>query len=363
MKLHVIFPFHTEPNPVFSHCAFTGKAERFVEMMRLQGFDVIEYSNGRSDSAPHATERVEILTSEELNNLRGPSTFFHGDSAQIGGQIHREFSARLMEEILDRWGMGDIICHPFGHPHADLGKLGGIHVESGIGYPPDCSWAPYRVYESYAWLHYSAARANRQGTNYEWVVPNYYRSTDWEPKAEPGRYLLFAGRICAVKGLDTLGAISERLGVDILVAGQGDMAPWKERFPRLQHVGSVQGRARSDLFGNARAIITPTHFIEPFCGTAVEAMLTGTPVIAPDFGAFTETVLQGVTGFRCRTLGDYCEAVSRVAGLDRQFISERAQSLYSLTACGAKYKAIFEQISDLSRGGGWYSMSHRLDVL
>lgn len=374
-KLHVICPFHTENTADFSHCAFTGKGERFIPMMVNEGWEVIEYSNGRSDSEKYATKREQILTTDELNEARdiqakrtNKDGTFHGDFAVIGEEIHKRFSAKLEVAIKRNWKPLDIVCHIFGHPHSDLAKKleKGIHVETGIGYPK--TWSDYRIFESQAWRHYHAGKANRQGTNYEWIVPNYYRSTDWSLVENPEGYLLFAGRICEVKGIPTIVEIAKATGREILLAGQGDVSPWIKTLPKAQRkllrsAGHAKGAERAKLYGNASAIITPTVFIEPFCGVAVESMLCGTPVIATNYGAFTETIEHGKTGYRCRTLGDFVEAVNRIPTLDRKYISERANRLYTLEPCGKKYTAIFEQLYNLHNGGGWYNCEHKLDIL
>lgn len=66
----------------------------------------------------------------------------------------------------------------------------------------------------------------------------------------------------------------------------------------------------------------------------------GTPVVTPDFGAFTETVENGLNGFRCRTVGEYVTGIEKARELDRAAVRERAMR-YSLEACGAKYHEIF----------------------
>lgn len=367
--LHVLFPFHTEPIDEFSHCAFTGKGERFVEMMSDFGYDVIEYSNGCSNSQKYATERVQVLSTSELNELRikqGKGENFHGDNAIIGGDIWKEFHPRCGNELKKRLKNNDIVCHIFGHPHAEYNKFGGIHVETGIGYPQ--TWSNYRIFESAAWMHYHAGKAKRNGNNYEWIVPNYYKSSDWELNEKPEDYYLFAGRICSIKGLDTLVAIAERKDIKIKLAGQGDANEWINRLPkdirhRLEYIGHLTGKERAKVYGGAKAFFAPTGFIEPFCGVVVEAMLCGTPAITSHFGAFQETIEHGKTGYRCHTLGDYLDAIDRVTELDRKYISERAHNLYTYEPCGKKYDAIFQQLFDLHNGGGWYTCKSQLDVL
>jgi glycosyltransferase involved in cell wall biosynthesis len=88
---------------------------------------------------------------------------------------------------------------------------------------------------------------------------------------------------------------------------------------------------------------------------AVEAMLCGTPVVAVDYGAMTETVVAGVSGFHCHTLQDWIDGIHNAANLDRRAIATIARTLWSLEACGARYDKIFRQLNDLYRCG-WYTI-------
>jgi glycosyltransferase involved in cell wall biosynthesis len=122
---------------------------------------------------------------------------------------------------------------------------------------------------------------------------------------------------------------------------------------QIEYRGPISGTARSDFLRNARALLAPTVFTEPFCGMAVEAMLCGTPVISVDYGAMTETVIEGISGFRCHTLQDWIDAIHAVDILNRRTIAYIARSRWSLETCGGHYDKIFCQLNDLYRGG-WY---------
>jgi len=398
--LHLIGIFHTIPSQAFSHCAFTGKALRFPRMMQAQGFDVIEYANEGSEAG--ASEHVQILTAEEhtamfgsllpveLESLRveelrpiarraGLATLgrsgrkadllralgscrqeqFHGDQAVVGSAGHALFESRLREEMERRVQPGDVICHPFGHAHEAamswFPQPQNRHVETGIGYPTLMP-AAIHCFESNAWMHYHAGKEGRHGKNYDWVIPNYFDLADWDPRGgRGGDYLAFLGRICEIKGLDTIRAIAEHSPVPIHLAGQGNPERWSH--PNIVYRGALQGKARSDFLRDALAILAPSTFIEPFCGMTVEAQLCGTPVIAVPYGAMTETVQEGQSGFLCHTLRDWLEAIAAARHLDRGMIAARARQRWSLEACGPQYARMFRAVQDLS-GQGWYSLGN-----
>lgn len=102
----------------------------------------------------------------------------------------------------------------------------------------------------------------------------------------------------------------------------------------------------------------PTNFIEPFGGSGVEGLLCGTPLIATDYGAFTETVQEGFNGYRCKTLRDWLEAIEVVGNLDRKAIAEKARATYSLQACGKRYDKAFTQMYELY-DEGWYTLPEK----
>jgi glycosyltransferase involved in cell wall biosynthesis len=322
-------------------------------MMKDYGYNVIEYSN--QGSAGNASELVEILSESEFQSFYGArrSTDFHGDDAVIGSPGHAEFERRLRKELKNRLRKEDIICHPFGHAHQSLINEfpNNQHVETGIGYPTLMP-SSYKIFESYAWMHYHQGKEKRNGINYEWVVPNYFNLNEWEPCYDKGQYFAFLGRVTSLKGMDTLLALADHIGYPIILHGQGNISPWRHK--NLIHNGPIAGKQRSDFLRKAKALLAPSLFTEPFCGMAVEAMLCGTPVISVDYGAMTETVQPGM-GFRCHTLKDWIEATEKVDDLDRIFIANQARSRYSLQSCGAMYDKIFTDLNNLYRGG-WYEL-------
>ena len=357
MRLHLIGLFHTKTSIDYSHCAFTGKVLRFPKMMQAYGYEVIEYSNEGSESS--ADKHVVILTNDEFNTLYGKrkEVDFHGDDATIGSKGHALFEERLIPALKENLEKEDIICHPFGHAHQQLMVEfpNHQHVETGIGYPTLMPNS-FRIFESYAWMHYHQGKEGRNGKNYEWVVPNYYDLDDWEPSYEPGQYLAFLGRITPLKGIDTIKAIADHSPWPIVLHGQGDPSPWNH--PNIEYRGPISGTARSEFLRNARALLAPSVFTEPFCGMAVEAMLCGTPVVSVNYGAMTETVVEGIMGHKCHTLQDWIDGINNAGSLDRRTIASIARNQWSLEACGRRYDKIFCQLNDLYRRG-WYETKEK----
>lgn len=387
-KMHMIGCFHTLLTDDFSHCAFSGKCRRWAKMMAPYGWDTIVYTNEGSD-VKDAKEVVHILNAKEFAEFypRPDKTQFHGDHAVIGERGWPTFNNRLIVELAKRVQPGDFILHPFGRAHDGLVNIFPqcVHVESGIGYS-DKPFNAWRIYESEVWRHYHLGRwdhdqsvpRNDKGINryYSWVVPNYFDLDDWDIGTGEGDYVVYMGRITPEKGMPVIAAIireyAKRPGKPpkFIFAGQGnfenevmrhvlmDPKPDESKLD-IEYVGPVHGKARSDLIGNARCMLMPSSFIEPFAGSGVESMICGTPLISVNYGAFVETVREGITGFRCNTLGDWVAGIEASKFLDRGICATLTRSRYSLKACGSLYDSAFRQLAEL-RGQGWYSpVSHR----
>jgi glycosyltransferase involved in cell wall biosynthesis len=368
--LHMISLFHTIPNHDYDHCAFTGKVLRFSKMMKKFGYEIIEYSNGESIS--EADMKVQILTKEELMDFVDPPTSLKALHGVINTPVHKAFHDRLVLKMKKFIKPNDIILHPYGMSHKELVTLYPecFHVESGVGYVGE-DFGAIRIFDSYTWMHYLLGnhihrdqngnaimengnpKVGKSPSAYTFAVPNYLDTNEWPAKETEGDYFLYVGRIIEEKGLYILKEIAARLNEPVKIAGLGNTDQFEGL--NMEFIGPVTGvENKSNLFKNAKALFVPSQYVEPFGIVIIEAMMSGTPVITSDFGAFVELVEHGKTGFRCRTLADYMAATKAVLNLDRKYIAERARELYTYDVVGKRYDEIFKQIYDL-RDRGWYT--------
>ena len=369
MRLHLPAIPHTITSSEFSHCAFTGKVLRFAPMMRSRGYVVIHYGVEGSELGG-----VDLLSREEWEQLRMEShrelypdreitaQNFVGDLAHVGTSLYKEFNSRLREAHIEHYREGDIVCLPFGEAHKEaIEGLNVLAVESGIGYPT--CFLPFRIYESHAQKSWACGREHKSPHNYWFVCPNYYDVTEW-PFGEPTRPLVgYFGRICAIKGLDIVVEVARRFPhIDFVICGQGEDT-FTHQSVNLRYQPPLHGRERGVWLSQLTCLLAPSIYLEPFCGVNVEAQLCGTPVIAPESGAFVETVEQFRTGLLCHTLADYCKGVQLALDghFDRRYVHERAQR-YDMYEVAKHYDYAFKCIADL-RHAGWHADTSRLDVL
>jgi glycosyltransferase involved in cell wall biosynthesis len=182
---------------------------------------------------------------------------------------------------------------------------------------------------------------------------------DFPMGTHDGGYFLFIGRLIQRKGLDVAVQVTRHLGAHLIVAGQGSLVNASEGLKcdeaHVTHVGTVDAEQRAKLMGAAIAVFTPTYYVGPFEGVAVEAQLCGTPVITTDWGCFSETVEDGATGFRCHTFREFVRAATQAPTLVHEYIRARATAKYSMQAVAKQFGRYFDRLADLY-GEGWYAL-------
>jgi glycosyltransferase involved in cell wall biosynthesis len=321
-----------------SVCAFTQKVRKFADMMIPLGHEVVIYGDQE-----HSSMAEHVACYPDC------------DPPPFTPDAWEPFNAAAVKEIRKRAKAGDV-----------LGLMGGLcqtslvqafpemyPVEYGIGYG-GC-FAPYKVFESYAWMHtcYGQQRGSNaaDGSFYDAVIPAYFEPEDFPENTGGGDYLLYVGRLTQRKGIEIVTETAKRLGMPLKLAGAGDWVP-----EYGEALGNVKPVERGELMAGAKALICPTIYVEPFGCIAVEAQLCGTPVISTDWGAFTETVRQGISGWRCRRLGEFMWAVENADTLDKAAIRQHAQATWSLEAVAPRYDHYFRHLKTLE-GDGWYADS------
>lgn len=352
MRVHVVGLPHTETTRAYDWCAYTAKVRKWCGMLLDAGHEVVLYAGEENEA--RCTEHVPLISREEQRAWWpgwNPETDYWPGTWNAGDEWWETMNRRALVAITRRSQPFDVLGIIAGTAQQPIAAaLPHLRpLEWGIGYKG--VFAPFRVYESYAWMHHVAGRNHDEnGQNYHVVIPNSFESEDFTPPP-PSRddYLLYMGRMVEEKGLAVVRELAAR-GYRIITAGQGDA-----RVGNAEHRGLVRGVEKHELLSRARAVLVPTTYIEPFGGVAIEAMMSGTPVLTTDYGAFTETVEQGVTGFRCRTLGQFVRGIEAVDGLDREHIYAASHARFSTAAAGAQYDAFLSDLDDLSRDG-WYTV-------
>jgi glycosyltransferase involved in cell wall biosynthesis len=331
-------------------------------MMRMQGYHVVLYGSELNEA--ECDEHVVVVDEERRRDWFGEGfdtvlTPLEWDQAK---PYWRHANANAVRGLLERADERDLLCLTTGWPQAPIANaLPFLTVaEWAVGYEGVLPQSK-RAFESSAWMHHVYGLGQeRQGRWYDTVIPNFFDRRDFRQGAGDGGYLLFLGRLVERKGPHVALQIAERLGKRLIIAGPGALettagyvrAPEFElRSPLIEYVGEVGIAERRDLLAGAEALLAPTLYIEPFCGVAVEAMLSGTPAVTPDYGAFRETVEHGRTGYRFSTLAEGVKATIAAVKLNRHAIRRRALQRFSLEAVGPMFDSWFQRLDGLWDGG------------
>jgi glycosyltransferase involved in cell wall biosynthesis len=351
MRFHLVGLPHSQATSEFSACAFTDKLRKFTLMKMARGHEVILYGGDRVEVPP--TELVTCFTEADrvahVGDRHYTATVWSADAPAW----HR-LNANAIREIGKRLRPDDFILLSGGVPHKPIADAfpDAISVEYGIGY--NRTFAKYRVFESYAWMHMIyGAQSNgdpftANGRWFDAVIPGPVDMAQFPTRDDGEGYYLFIGRLVGRKGYEIAIDVCRELGERLVVAGPGE-AP-----PGVRHVGVVGPKVRAHLMAGAKAVFVPTIYVEPYGTVVAEAMASGAPVITTDWGAFTETVQHGITGFRCRTLAEFIEAARRAPQLDRAAIRDYAIRRFSLETVAGMYEDYFNRLA-LLRGDGWYA--------
>lgn len=350
MRIHIPSLVHRDANSDWCPDAYVGKIWRLARMLTGLGHEVFLYGGPDTDIAVATV--VQVVDADDRRRWFGDETwdetvYNEFDPVSAPWMTMNSRTAAAMQEHI---GPHDIIFLTMGTAQAAIQQAFPAHVvaECGVGYEGVLNNTP-RCFESEAWRHYIWGRTGlADGRWFDTVIPNAFDPDDYLFSADKDDYLLFMGRLTPRKGLEVVAELAKHHRV--VTAGQG------EPLEGVEHLGVLRGQAKAKVLAGARAVLCPTTYIEPFGGVAVEAMLSGTPVLASPFGAFTETIVHGKSGYLCSTLGEFLDAAEMVGELEPKTIRRRAAERFTLEACSPQYDRWLARLATLYEDG-WYSCS------
>lgn len=167
-------------------------------------------------------------------------------------------------------------------------------------------------------------------------------------------YLAFLGRISPEKGPDRAIEIARRVGMRLRIAGkisERDREYYEKcirplfKSPGVEFLGELAQPQKSAFLANARALLFPIDWAEPFGTVLIETFACGTPVIAFRRGAVPEVVDHGLTGF---VVDDVVGAVHAIASLDdlnRSRIRQHFERRFTVSQMARNYLDIYRRLN------------------
>jgi glycosyltransferase involved in cell wall biosynthesis len=195
------------------------------------------------------------------------------------------------------------------------------------------------------------ANANLVATVHHGIPTNLH-----EPIYNPrGGYVAFLGRISPEKRPDRAIRIARTLGIPLKIAAKVDKVDepyFREQIapllgdPRVEFIGEINEHNKTDFLGEARALLFPIDWPEPFGLVMIEAMACGTPVLAFRHGSVSEIVDQGVTGAVVDTMEEAVMLLPQVLALDRRAVRRRFEQRFSSARMATDYVTLYRSLLD-----------------
>ncbi|CAN5425000.1 glycosyltransferase family 4 protein [soil metagenome] len=172
------------------------------------------------------------------------------------------------------------------------------------------------------------------------------------------RWVGFVGALSEEKGvLDAIAAVAIDPGLGLLVAGGGPQADQARECADRTAPGRVRFLGVTDeplsVLAAVDVLVIPSR-TEGMPGAAIEAGLSGVPVVATDVGGVSEVVVDGATG----VLVDSVEPVALVSALRRAIAQreafgdaarERCQSRFTMDPVARQWASLLDEVSASAR--------------
>ncbi|MDT8070769.1 MAG: glycosyltransferase family 4 protein [Terriglobia bacterium] len=324
-----------------------GGTELFVaqlaEALKKLGFDVVVYANGQS------------CVNTELRWLYAENQW------PIDGEIYSNLKDmnHCAWAIRDAWNDADII-HLNSASGLAFSRFDGPEFVYTIHHPHHDGLSEF--YSHHPQVNFVCISRFQQALERQPLIRTIHHGVEMSPyklQEQKKPYLAFLGRIAPLKGTHVAIEIAKKSGMSLKIAGEVQPL-YRDYFESrikphidgkfIEYVGEADLDAKNDLLGNAAALLFPIQWNEPFGLVMVEAMATGTPVLAFAGGSVAEVVKEKVSGHVCTSIDDM---VATVKGIEGKFspaeVRRYAEENFSVERMAGHYADLYNEIAYPSR--------------
>lgn len=318
------------------------------------------------------TERVVSVLTEELVRLGHQVTLFaSGDSrtrARLCAPCPRSlrldrscvdpmaYHALMYERVFQAAGDFDLIHFHTDYQHYALSRRYDtpvLHTHHGRLDMPELIPLFQEFREIPVVSISNAQRGPVPWLNWQATIYHGFPKNTHPYNATPSDYLVFLGRISPEKGLDEAVRIAVQVGMRLKVAAKID--PRDQQYyeqvakplmahPLVEFIGEVGGQDKDRLLGDARALLFPINWPEPFGLVMIEALACGTPVIAYRRGSVPEVIEHGVTGFVVTTADEAAAAVGKLDTISRATCRQAFETRFSTARMADDYVSVYQRL-------------------
>ena len=212
-------------------------------------------------------------------------------------------------------------------------------------------------YQRYVSISFSQRKKAKSFINFEANIYNGIEVEKFKFNDNPKDYLFWIGRISQIKGLKEAIITAKKAKCKLLFAGPIDnkklfnqITKNKSRF--VEYLGELNFKEKVKIFGQAKALLYPLQWEEPFGLVMIEAMACGTPVIAFKRGAVKEVVADGKTGFVVPPFNEkgqanikgLIEAIKNIDQIDRKKCRQYVEEKFSVQKMAQDYQKLYYQL-------------------
>ena len=170
--------------------------------------------------------------------------------------------------------------------------------------------------------------------------------------------VVWLARFSPDKGPDLAIHACRAVGLPLVLAGKCN-EPGESRYLRevirpllgddVQLIVNGDRVTTNRLLTDARCLIMPIRWHEPFGMVMIEAMASGTPVVALRRGSVPEIVRHGATGWVCDDPSELPEALLRASSIDPDECVAHAASAFGAKLMARRYERVYRQAIAQSR--------------
>ncbi len=213
----------------------------------------------------------------------------------------------------------------------------------------------YQRFKNFPFVAIShSQRKNAKGLNFVGTVYNGVDTKELrfcpKPKSD---YFAFLARMSPEKGPLEAILAAKKAKAKLKMAGKVDAVD-KEYFEKkvkplidgkqIQFVGELKVKEKSNFLGNAKGLLAPLKWEEPFGLFMIEAMACGTPVIAFKRGSAPELTVHKKTGFLVKNVSEMAQAIKKIDSIDRRECRDWVEKNFTVERMVQEYEKIYEKV-------------------